>query len=132
MTRHFEPLDGKQYDIIESVMQMDEVAALDTALQFKIRLCVEEIEENILSYSGSKWLDVESRIENGVFHVQFRDCGKEFNPLEQQDPDVTLALEKRPIGGLGIFICKNMMDTVEYEYSEGCNILKMSISTVGK
>lgn len=128
MTKHFEPIEGRQYDIIESVMSMDEVTALPEALQFKIRLCVEEIEENILSYSGSAWLNVESHIEGGVFSVTFKDCGTPFNPLEQSDPDVTLSLEQRKIGGLGIFLCKTMMDEVSYGFNDGCNELTMKLN----
>ena len=57
--------------------------------------------------------------------VTLKDAGKKFNPLEMPDPDVNLPLEEREIGGLGIFLCKQFMDEVEYRYEEGCNILTM-------
>lgn len=55
--------------------------------------------------------------------IQFLDSGKPFNPLLKQDPDISLSAEERDIGGLGVFMVKKMMDTVNYEYKEGKNIL---------
>lgn len=55
--------------------------------------------------------------------IVFDDSGNQFNPLEKPDPDVTLAAVERPIGGLGIYMVKNTMDNVSYEYINGHNIL---------
>ena len=55
----------------------------------------------------------------------FIDRGIPYNPLENKDPDVTLDIEERKIGGLGIFLVKEMMDEVLYEYVDGQNILKL-------
>ena len=55
----------------------------------------------------------------------FADSGMPFNPLEKQDPDVSLPGEEREIGGLGIFMTKMIMDEMTYEYSKGQNILSM-------
>jgi anti-sigma regulatory factor (Ser/Thr protein kinase) len=49
-----------------------------------------------------------------------------FNPLEKDDPDVTLSAEDRNIGGLGIYLCKKMMDSIDYRYEDGNNILTMT------
>ena len=57
--------------------------------------------------------------------ILFEDAGVPFNPLDKDDPDITLSAEDRPIGGLGIFLCKQMMDHVEYHYEDGCNVLIM-------
>ena len=54
------------------------------------------------------------------------DHGTKFNPLEKEDPDVTLSAEEREIGGLGIFLVKNTMDEVSYEYKNGTNIFSMT------
>lgn len=55
--------------------------------------------------------------------VSISDTGIPFDPLAKEDPDVTLSAEKREIGGLGIFMVKQSMDHVQYEYKEGRNIL---------
>ncbi|MBO6027376.1 MAG: ATP-binding protein, partial [Bacteroidales bacterium] len=47
-------------------------------------------------------------------------------PLEQPDPDVTAKAEDRNIGGLGIYLCKKLMDSISYRYENGNNILTMT------
>ena len=58
--------------------------------------------------------------------ITLRDAGKPFDPLAKEDPDITLSAEERKIGGLGIFLCKKLMDSVRYEYKDGCNIFTMT------
>lgn len=127
MLRRFDPIEGRNAEIIEAVMQCDEVVTLDDALQFKVRLCVEEVEENILCYSGSTWVEVEVIRHDGVLSICFRDGGIAFDPLAKEDPDINAALEDRQIGGLGIFLCKQMMDLVEYKREGDNNVLKMTV-----
>ena len=55
----------------------------------------------------------------------FIDQGIPYNPLDNKDPDITLNLEEREIGGLGIYMVKKIMDEVSYEYMDGQNILRM-------
>ncbi len=55
----------------------------------------------------------------------FIDQGTPYNPLENKDPDITLDIEDREIGGLGIFLVKKTMDELSYEYVDGQNILTM-------
>ena len=55
--------------------------------------------------------------------IRFIDSGIPYNPLEKEDPDVTLPAEKRGIGGLGVFMVKKSMDEVTYEYKDGKNLL---------
>ena len=57
--------------------------------------------------------------------ITFLDRGKPYNPLEKDDPDTTLELEERDIGGLGIFLVKKNVDEINYEYADGKNILRM-------
>ena len=51
------------------------------------------------------------------------DRGKEFDPTRREDPDLSLPAEERPIGGLGIFLIKQLMDSVEYRREGGENLL---------
>lgn len=51
----------------------------------------------------------------------FADSGRSCNPLDRKDPDVTLPVEKRHAGGLGIYIVKQQMDFVDYRYMNGKN-----------
>lgn len=127
MEKKFDPIEGKSGDIIESVMSSKDMPT-DEIMQFKLRLSVEEVIENIVRYayeSGNGFIEVGTSVEDGVLSIVVRDGGKPFNPLDKEDPDVNLPLEERKIGGLGIFLCKQMMDSVAYEYKDRCNILTM-------
>ena len=95
----------------------------------KIDLAIEEIFVNIAHYAynpevGEAWISA-SFVDN-VLTVIFKDKGKEFNPIAKKDPDITLSAEEREIGGLGIFLTKKFMDSVNYEYKDGQNILTIS------
>jgi anti-sigma regulatory factor (Ser/Thr protein kinase) len=57
--------------------------------------------------------------------VEVEDDGKPFDPLQAPPPDLTLPLEERPIGGLGIHLIRNLMDEVAYARVGGRNVLKM-------
>lgn len=127
MKKRFDPIQGRNAEIIESVMSSDAVKNLPEDIKFKIRLCVEEVEENILCYSGTTWIEVSVNIdENNCLTVNFRDGGVEFDPLKKDDPDINAPLEERQIGGLGIFLCKKMMDSLNYHFEKGCNVFTMS------
>ncbi|GHU49201.1 hypothetical protein FACS1894127_1870 [Clostridia bacterium] len=56
-------------------------------------------------------------------NIEYEDSGAPFNPLEMDDPDITLSIEERDFGGLGIFMAKNLMDVIEYRYKNNKNIL---------
>ncbi|MBQ8678632.1 MAG: ATP-binding protein [Treponema sp.] len=94
----------------------------------KIDLAVEEIFVNIAHYAynpgeGDAWISVSFDEEDRVLTIIFKDNGKKFNPIAKEDPDVTLSAEEREIGGLGIFLTKKFMDSVNYEYKDNQNIL---------
>ena len=55
--------------------------------------------------------------------IRFIDGGKPYDPLKREDPDITLSAEERKIGGLGIYMVKQSMDEIYYEYRDGKNIL---------
>lgn len=128
MTKRFEPVADKCGEIVEFVMSSADMPDDETDL-FKIRLSVEEAVSNVVNYAymqGEGWVEVGTGRTGELLAVTIKDAGKPFNPLGKPDPDITLSAEERGIGGLGIFLCKKMMDSVEYEYSDGCNILTMT------
>lgn len=102
----------------------------DDNLLFKIRLSVEEAAENIVQYAypdGQGYIALDTEVVNGRnLVITMVDSGVKFNPLDREDPDITSAAEDRDIGGLGIFLCKQLMDDVSYSYENGCNILKLT------
>ena len=90
-------------------------------------LIVDEIFSNVAFYSKSPETELccSETTFNGKAAVclTFKDSGVAFNPLEKKDPDVTLSAEDRKIGGLGIFLVKNMSDSVFYAREKNCNVL---------
>jgi anti-sigma regulatory factor (Ser/Thr protein kinase) len=57
--------------------------------------------------------------------IEVEDDGRPFDPLQAPPPDLTLPLERRPIGGLGVHLIRNLMDEVSYARVGGRNVLKM-------
>lgn len=130
MKKRFNPIKDKSAEIIECLMSSEDIPA-DEGLQFKIRLSIEEAVENVVRYAyegGIGWLEAGTELDaDGVqLTITLKDAGIPFNPLDKEDPDVTLTTEDRPIGGLGIFLCKKLMDNISYRYADGCNILSMT------
>ena len=62
---------------------------------------------------------------NDTITFEFKDEGTEYNPLEKPDPDINLPPEERQIGGLGIFMVKEMTDEISYKREDGKNILTL-------
>ena len=130
MKKRFDPIKEKSSEIIEYLMASPDIPA-DEGLQFKIRLSIEEAVENVVNYAyqdGIGWLEAGTSIDNDGLRltIELRDAGIPFNPLDKPDPDITLSAEERQIGGLGIFLCKQLMDDINYRYENGNNILTMS------
>jgi anti-sigma regulatory factor (Ser/Thr protein kinase) len=97
----------------------------------QLLVAVEEIFVNIATYSypdGPEDVLVDFWIEDGaqpLACIRLSDSGIPFDPFAQPDPDVTLSAEERKIGGLGIYMVKQSMDAVSYEYRDGKNVVVM-------
>lgn len=94
--------------------------------QMQIEVAVEELFVNIASYAyppGSGSVTIEYSCENGVAEITLTDSGTPYDPLAKEDPDITLSVQERPIGGLGILMVKKTMDDMSYRSENGCNIL---------
>lgn len=94
--------------------------------KMKVDVIVEEIFVNICSYAYDGKPGpciVKQSVENNILTISFIDNGKKYNPLEKTDPDINLPADERPIGGLGIYMTKQLMDKVLYEYKDNQNIL---------
>lgn len=128
--KRFNPITDKSSEIIDFLMASPDMPS-DEALRFKLRLSIEEAVENVVCYAyegGIGWLEVGTDLDHDslVLTVELRDAGVPFNPLEVPDPDVTVSANEREIGGLGIFLCKKMMDSINYQYVDGNNVLTMT------
>ena len=126
-------LQAKIENIPQVIAFVDaELEALDCAMkaQTQIDVAVDEIFCNIASYAypekeGEATVRFEFDPADRTASVTFLDQGLPFDPLTREDPDVTLPAEERNIGGLGIFLVKKTMDSLEYRYEQGRNILTL-------
>ena len=103
---------------------------LDPGLAMSLNLALEEAVTNVILYAypeGSDGLvDIEAILREDSLEFIITDSGKAFDPTAAPEADVTLSAEERPIGGLGIFLVRNIMDDVRYERTDGKNILSMT------
>jgi anti-sigma regulatory factor (Ser/Thr protein kinase) len=98
---------------------------------YNVRLSCEEVILNIVSYAypgGDGQLDMswEDDTERGLLNVTFEDSGVPFNPLQKEEPDLTIPMRERKIGGLGIMMVRKLMDEVRYAYVDGKNRLTIT------
>lgn len=107
-----------------------ELEALGCPLRARMQIdvAIDELFGNIARYAygpakGDALVRFDTEEEPLCAVITFIDRGKPFDPLKRDDPDVTLGVEEREIGGLGIFVVKKTMDAVDYRYQDGMNIL---------
>ena len=98
--------------------------------QMQIDIAIDELFGNIAHYAydpetGPATVQVEVQEDPMAVIITFIDHGKPYDPLSGKDPDLTIPLEERKEGGLGVFLVKKVMDDVRYEYKEGRNILRI-------
>ncbi|MBR1507532.1 MAG: ATP-binding protein [Eubacterium sp.] len=95
----------------------------------QLRVAVEELYVNIAHYAyGDKtgYADFEVEFEGDNAIITLIDEGVPFDPLAKLDPDTTLSVEDRPIGGLGIFMAKKSVDDFTYKNENGKNITQLT------
>lgn len=98
--------------------------------QMQIDIAIDELFSNIARYAyhpgvGPATVRVEVIEAPLSVVITFIDQGVPYDPLSQADPDVTLPAQERELGGLGIYIVKQNMSEITYEYKNGRNILKI-------
>ena len=115
---------------IAPIIGVLEDAEADFVLTNKIEVAIDEILTNISLHAyapGSGNIDIDYSLEEDrrLFTIIITDEGVAFDPLAKEDPDVSLSEKERPIGGLGIYIVKNVMDEVTYSRVGNKNVLTL-------
>ncbi len=111
------------------IEELGEELNLPSDLIFNLNLVLEEAISNVILYAYPKEeqqeivLTAKKSDKNLIFVLT--DSGKEFDPTQAPDADVTLSAEERQIGGLGIFLIRQIMNKVEYQRIEGKNVLTL-------
>ena len=115
--------------LADFVADITSLAKLDGTLTNSLNLALEEAVTNVMLYAypaGTDGLvDIGALIRRDQLEFSITDSGKAFDPTAAPEADITLDVEDRPIGGLGIFLVRQIMDGVFYERKDGRNILTM-------
>ena len=111
------------------IKSVNEELGLETSLARQIRLAVEEAVVNVIDYAYPEGVEgditVQVLSDGRVMHVKIIDSGVPFDPTEIQKADTTLSAEDRRIGGLGILLVREQMDSINYERTDGKNVLTL-------
>ena len=119
-------LSVKTFDsVTEYVARQCTAAGCDETTVGQITIAVSEILANIdlYAYENGGEIEVLTKCRDRRMTIAFKDNGKPFNPLLVKEPDVTLSLDNRKPGGLGIFIVKKLMSEISYSFENNQNVL---------
>ena len=109
------------------------VHGIPPATAYAVNLSVDELLTNTISYgyedSEEHRIDLVIRLDGDVLAVEIFDDGIEFAPDSADDPDTNASIEDRPVGGLGIFLTRQMMDSFDYRRDEGRNVVTLTKKT---
>jgi len=115
------------------VESVSEEASLVMGVTMSLNLALEEAVTNVMMYAypeGTVGLViVEASLEEDTLVFVLRDKGKPFDPTAAPEADITLGVEERPIGGLGIFLVRQIMDSVRYVREGDENVLILTKKT---
>ena len=96
-------------------------------LIFEVTLALDELGVNIVKYGGEV-SEIEVSLSSGkeAVTIEITDDGRPFDPINDAvEPDLSALVEERRIGGLGIYLVRNMMDEMHYRREQGKNHLTL-------
>ncbi len=106
---------------------------IDAGVRGDVRLIVEELASNAIEYGGDgvdvgqHELSVDIGMDGDLLTLRFRDQGAPFDPLSAQTPDLEADILDRPIGGLGLYLIRQIAESMHYERIDDCNLLHVSL-----
>lgn len=97
---------------------------------YAVNVSVDELLNNTISYGyaddARHTIELSARVDDGAVVVEIVDDGQEFEASVVPEPDTDAALEDRAVGGLGLFIVHQMMDSVEFRREDGRNVVTIA------
>ena len=101
----------------------------EPTMVMQMNLAIEEAVVNVMSYAypvgtvGN--VNIEAQADDERLKFTIVDNGIPFDPTAKAEVDITLGVEERPIGGLGIHLVRQLMDSINYERIDGKNVLTL-------
>ena len=132
LTLHLQNKIAEVARLVDAVESFGSHAGLSSDLTYRLTLSLDEIVSNVIrhGYSDSNDHVVEVRlsVHDGVVTSVIEDDGHPYDPRESPEPDLSMPVEQRGPGGLGIFLVRQMMDSIDYARRDGRNILTVTAS----
>ena len=123
-------VDNQIHELSQIEAFLEELAdewGLEITLVFSLNLVLEEALTNIISYGyddeDKHAIEILFKKTDDELTISIIDDGHAYDPTLKDDPDITLSAEERPVGGLGIFLIRKVIDTVAYRREENRNYL---------
>ena len=111
------------------VEEVAESHGVDMSVTMSLNLALEEAVVNVINYAYPKGtcgeIEITASFSDNALVFTISDAGIPFDPTTVSKPDITLSAEDRPIGGLGIFLVRQIMDEVSYHYQDNHNVLTL-------
>lgn len=115
--------------LYEFIEEIGNDFSLSPDIVFNLNLVLEEAVVNVINYAYPKeehqYIYLSATMKDGSIVLVLTDTGKEFDPTAAPEADITLSADERQIGGLGIFLIRQIMNEVRYERIEGKNVLTL-------
>lgn len=116
--------------VVAFLDELEESWMLPMTFMTPLNLVMEEALTNVIFYAYEEGSNNEILVDfyfaDNQLAIKITDSGKPFDPTAKADPDISLSVEDRPIGGLGIFLIRKIMDKVSYERVGQQNVLCMT------
>lgn len=115
--------------LAEFVDMVCEEVGMDMAVAIQMNLAMEEAVVNVMTYAYPAGtignVNIEAQANDERLKFTIIDSGIPFDPTTKDEVDTTLSAEERPIGGLGIHLVRQLMDSINYERIDGKNVLTL-------
>jgi sigma-B regulation protein RsbU (phosphoserine phosphatase) len=113
--------------VSDAINSFAERHGLDPKIRRQLNVVFDELLNNTISYGyedeDEHEIELTIAVSGGRLYATISDDGKPFNPFDSVAPDTDLAVEDRPIGGLGVHLVRNVMDRVSYERRGANNVV---------
>ncbi len=114
--------------LAEFIDQIADSNGINPSVTMSLNLAMEEAVVNVMKYAypeGTGDIDISATVNNDIILFTVTDSGVAFDPTGVNEPEIDKPAEDRPIGGLGIHLVRQIMDSVSYERKDGKNILSL-------
>ena len=127
--------DSNLDEVLDFINEILEQNNCTTYAMYELDIAVEELFVNIAHYAYVPEIGevtIRASVKDGYITIVFIDSGIPYNPWAREDPDTTLSLKARKVGGLGVYMVKNSMDEVLYAHEDGKNVVTIRKNILGK